>query len=231
MTFPQTTHIRFTPFVRKTSLNPDMLQIKKDILKPSHAQSKEGVPTSPQARTSLELSPQMAKEKKKGSRAASSAAATNSLKRSFAQTEKKPPASSSKAPKQAALQTSSPPSSSSVSTEKKQTQGFLMYLKSARSAKDPDVAAQASKLSADYKQLGPAEKRAMISQFVAAGGKRPGLQSLYSQQVSVEDSAVDRQWAGYATPGMIQEWKKVLSKAFKPSKPTQTRWLPQSHIL
>ena len=81
---------------------------------------------------------------------------------------------------------------------------FLTYLKSAMKGNNETSQAQATALHTYYARLSIQEKKGVISEFFRQGGKKQGLQSIFSQYVECENLAEDGKWSGYAN------WRKVL---------------------
>ena len=75
---------------------------------------------------------------------------------------------------------------------KRETQGFLMYLKGAIAGKDVDKANQAGSILKRYQELSeqPNAKRQMIQEFwKQGGGKGKGLQCLHEQAYTYTEKA------------------------------------------
>ena len=86
-----------------------------------------------------------------------------------------------------------------AAVSKAQQSGFHSYLRVAASAKDGDVAMQAAAILDRYRSMDQSGKRAMVSNFYRCGGKRPGLQNIYSQSVTHKALADKGSWEGYVT--------------------------------
>ena len=93
---------------------------------------------------------------------------------------------------------------------KKQTSGFLTYLKSATQQQDPAVQSAAKAVLESYRQMGSEEKKVAITSFFRAGGKRSGLNSLFQSVVTHTNSETVGEWKGYLTPTKLMKLWEVL---------------------
>ena len=87
---------------------------------------------------------------------------------------------------------------------------FITYVKFCCSSKDNTASEEAVKVLNMYQKLNPTEKKQLIQNFYASGGKRAGLKSIYQQTLSLEDLLHGGSWSGYCTPAKLFELHGVL---------------------
>ena len=79
--------------------------------------------------------------------------------------------------------------------------------------KDMESKDQASAINSHYQSLSAAEKKAFISDFHKAGGKKSGLSCCFSQLMKVRQLAADRSWEGYVNfGGLCELWKVCVGE-------------------
>ena len=88
--------------------------------------------------------------------------------------------------------------------------GFITYVKFCCTSKDSTAASQASSILSKYQQLQAPEKRQLVCNFFASGGKKPGLSSVYHQSLTLEQATQGGSWSGYVTPEKLMELHGVL---------------------
>ena len=93
---------------------------------------------------------------------------------------------------------------------KKETSGFLMYLRSASQQKDPSIQSAAKAVLDSYRQMGSDEKKVAITNFFKSGGRRAGLNSLFQQIVTHSQNDSVGEWKGYITPTKLMKLWEVL---------------------
>ena len=93
---------------------------------------------------------------------------------------------------------------------KLQTSGFHSYLNSAAKSSSNEIANMACSLQKKYRELDPASKKQMVTEFIKAGGKKAGMESTFQQSASSSQSSDAQGWAGYVTVGNLMEWSGVL---------------------
>ena len=111
--------------------------------------------------------------------------------------------------------TPSSPASSSQSLpqpSRQQHSSFLTYVRFAMTTgKCAESRDQAAAINTHYQALSAQDKKAFISEFHRAGGKKSGLSCCFSQAMQVRQLAADKQWEGYVNfGGLCELWKVGL---------------------
>ena len=133
-------------------------------------------------------------------KASPSKADSSPLKRSFASTVGNSSSSSN----------SKKDGESGVQVSKAQQSSFVTYMRCCTTGKDSKAANQAEVMLADYRQMSAENKKNLIHSFFASGGRKAGLQSIYEQNLSLQQKSDAKSWTGYATATRIMTLHDVL---------------------
>ena len=141
---------------------------------------------------------------------------TQPLKSSFEKSRRVPHKT---AIRQAAAATAAPSSAPSTplsqpadDISRSQCSGFLSYLRSATLGKDASSRNAATSVLEHYRSLDAVAKKECISTFFKMGGRKKGLEHLFSQRVSHKASEVEEEHEGYVTGKKLMKLHEVLWK-------------------
>ena len=123
-------------------------------------------------------------------------------------------AAAAAAPSPASSHTSLPATPASqhsgdLNVSRLQTSGFLSYLRSASLGKDSTSRNAATSVLEHYKSLDAHAKKELICTFFKMGGRKKGLEHLFSQRVSHKASELEEELEGYCTAKKLMKLHEV----------------------
>ena len=130
-------------------------------------------------------------------------------------------------PLQKSFKKGSRPADAAQQVTRAQNSTFLSYIRSALKSHNDETKSEAEMVHAHYLTLTADQKRGVIAAFFKAGGKKPGLSSVYQQTLTVKNKQQDGTWAGYCTADMLFSFHGVLGHKPTTRRPTQQKH-PQS---